>query len=213
MNTATISAKYLPLLGEFRANKDDVRYYLQAISIEPHEESGAYIVSTDGHRIVVIHDEFAMADNNFLVNPSKIIIRESKSAKTAHFIDDRCELIDEDGKFNVSAPAPIVDAKYIDWRALLPADDVKAEPASIDPGIMAAISKAPFGDGEKSAFIYMRQDKPCIIRFPLLPEILILIMPMNCQKVAFRPEWAKKRKGKTEEQMGFELINNSAEEE
>ena len=57
---AIISARYLPLLGEFRA-KADARYYLEGIYIEPHEADGAYLVATDGHRLCVIHDESAQA--------------------------------------------------------------------------------------------------------------------------------------------------------
>lgn len=209
---AIIAAKYLPLLGEFRATPDEVRYYLQGIYIEPHESAGAYLVATDGHRIVVVHDENAECDAPVLVNPDKIVIRESKKAEHADFDGRCCDLQDSEEQFILRAPAPLLDAKFPDWRSLVPTDDIVCEPGSIDPGLMAAISKAPFGDGPKNASIYVRQDRPCVVRFPTLPEIFILIMPMKYPAMRSNPEWIRKRrKDASPQQDGFDLVGADVE--
>ena len=205
---AIISAKYLPLLGAFRANDDDVRVYLQCLHIEPHEDAGAYLVATDGHRMVVVHDEEAQVDGSMLINPAKLIIRESKHAKLADFDGLNCDLQDEEEKFLMSAPAPRSEASYPDWRLIMPEGDISTEPGSIDPGLLAAISKAPFGDNSKNACIYIRQDKPCVVRFPSLPEIFVLIMPQRYPAMRSNPEWIGKRKRQPrEEQMAFGLTS------
>lgn len=209
---AIIAAKYLPILGEFRAPSDEVRYYLQGIYIEPHESAGAYLCATDGHRFVVVHDESAVIDRPMLVNPDKIIIRESKKAALADFDGSCVDLQDEDEKFLLRAPAPLLDAKFPDWRSLIPSEDIVCEPGSIDPSLMAAISKAPFGDGHKNACIYTRQDKPCIVRFPSLPEIFVLVMPMNHPAMRSNPEWiVRRKKGTPPQQGGFDLVGANVE--
>lgn len=208
---AIIAAKYLPILGEFRANTDEVRYYLQGIYIEPHESQGAYLCATDGHRFVVVHDESAVIDRPMLVNPDKIIIRESKKATLADFDGTCVDLQDEDERFMLRAPAPLMDAAFPDWRSLIPAEDIVCEPGSIDPALMAAISKAPFGDGSKNACIYTRQDRPCIVRFPTLPEIFVLVMPMRTPAMRSNPEWiGRRRKQPSPQQEGFDLTGAEA---
>lgn len=36
--------------------KEETRYYLTGVRIEPHHEKGALLVATDGHRLICIHD-------------------------------------------------------------------------------------------------------------------------------------------------------------
>ena len=210
---AIISAKYLPLLGEFRARTDEIRYYLQGVFIEPHESVGAYLCATDGHRFVVVHDEEAVIETAMLVNPTKLVIRESKHARLADFDGRGVDLQDDEEEFLLRAPAPLIDARFPDWRSLIPAEDIVCEPGSIDPGLMAAISKAPFGDGENSACIYARQDKPCVVRFPSLPEIFVLVMPMRYPAIRSNPEWINKRRksGPAPQQQGFDLTGGDCE--
>jgi DNA polymerase III beta subunit-like protein len=212
---AIFAAKYLPILGEFRAPQDEVRYYLQGIYIEPHESEGAYLVATDGHRFVVVHDETAQVDAPMLVNPSKLIVRESRHANLADFDGKCCDLQDDEEQFILRAPAPLVDGKFPDWRSIIPAGDITCEPGSIDPSLMAAISKAPFGDGApKTACLYVREDKPCIVRFPSLPEIFVLVMPMRFPAMQSNPTWIRKRrKDVPPQQEGFELAGADVEAE
>lgn len=36
---------------------EETRYYLNGVHVTPHHEKGAVLVATDGHRLIVIHDE------------------------------------------------------------------------------------------------------------------------------------------------------------
>lgn len=215
-NTATpkraiFAAKYLQLLGAFRARPDDVRYYLRGIFIEPHESSGAYIAATDGYKFVVIHDANAVASEAMLVDPDKIIFRESKHAVLADFDGKACDLQNEGEHFMLRAPAPTIDAKFPDWRTLIPTDEINCEPGSIDPSLLAAISKAPFNERGRDACIYTRQDKPCVVRFPSLPEIFVLVMPTRTPALGSNPEWIKRKsKAPSPQQSGFDLGSNTS---
>lgn len=210
VNTGTrafIAAKYLPLLGEFRAPSDEVRFYLQGIYIEPREAGGVYLCATDGHRLVIVHDENGEADGPMLVNPDKLIIAQSKRAEIADFDGKVCDLMDDQEHFLLRAPAPAMEASFPDWRSLIPIEEIVCEPGAIDPALMVAISKAPFGDGPRNATIYTRQDRPCVVRFPSLPEIFVLVMPMNYPAMRSSPDWVRKpRKGTPPQQSGFDLV-------
>lgn len=207
---AVIQAKYLPLLGEFRAKDREVRYYLRGIYIEPHETDGAYLVATDGHRIVVVHDEHAEVDLPMLVDPGALIIRESKSATLAEFDGVCASLLDEHEALVMRAPARLIDGTFPDWRGVIPQGDLDCAPGAIDPDLMKAISKAPFPGKTRSACVYVQQDKPCVVRFPSLPEVFVLIMPMTVPAVPSRPEWMhKRRRGPAPEQNAFNLVGGT----
>jgi len=48
-------------------SRDDTRYYLNGVSIEPHPEQGAIMVSTDGHRMLIAHDEDGHCEEKIIV--------------------------------------------------------------------------------------------------------------------------------------------------
>jgi hypothetical protein len=48
-------AKYLKMLYPFMAQRD-IRYYLNAIHIEPHADGGAILCATNGHMMLIIRD-------------------------------------------------------------------------------------------------------------------------------------------------------------
>lgn len=59
--TAIINAKYYSEAGAF-TSKEESRYTLRAIRIEPHPEGGAVIVATDGHTLGLFYDADAICD-------------------------------------------------------------------------------------------------------------------------------------------------------
>lgn len=169
-------------------------------------------MATDGARMVVVHDEEAQVFAPMLLNPEPLIIRESKRALFADFEGGKCELQDEDEAFLLSARAPSIDGKFPDWRSLVPTESFECTPGALDPELLTAIRKAPFGDKRQNAMIYVRQDKPCVIRFPSLPEIFALVMPMTYPAMTSKPEWIKKR-SKTKAPAQNELTLEGADTE
>ncbi|WP_443698731.1 DNA polymerase III subunit beta family protein [Pseudomonas sp.] len=67
---ARVNPKYFAAMALFMA-KQDVRYYLNGISVEPHPDGGAIIVATDGHRLAVIHDPDGWCSKQFIVGGIK----------------------------------------------------------------------------------------------------------------------------------------------
>lgn len=54
-------------LAHMAISKEETRYYLNGVHIEPHPVRGAILVATDGHRMVVIHDADAECDEDVIV--------------------------------------------------------------------------------------------------------------------------------------------------
>lgn len=209
---AIISARYLPLLGEFRA-KRDVRYYLEGIYIEPHETTGAYLVATDGHRLCVIHDEAAQIDAPMLLNPAPLIFQEAKNAWLADFDRRKCELQDEAEQFIMSALAPMIEAAYPEWRGVVPTVEGDHTPGALNHALIQAISKAPWGRGNSKAamFHFSGEDRAATIRLPDLPEILIVIAPQRHDAMQRTPGWFRKRPGSTVAQQPLELTGGDVD--
>lgn len=72
----------LVILSAFAA-KDDVRGYLNGFHIKPHpEQRGVILTATDGHRLVTIHDEYGLADDQYILPISKEFLAASKKTRT-----------------------------------------------------------------------------------------------------------------------------------
>lgn len=68
--TTCIRASYARLAMTAMAQLD-IRFYLQGILVEPRKEGGAFIVATDGHRMMVIIDKDAKCDERIILKPDK----------------------------------------------------------------------------------------------------------------------------------------------
>lgn len=50
------------------ASKEETRYYLRGVYVEPHHVKGVTMVATDGHKLIVLHDESGVADESAIIN-------------------------------------------------------------------------------------------------------------------------------------------------
>ncbi|HBO9211544.1 TPA: hypothetical protein L5D58_006534, partial [Pseudomonas aeruginosa] len=112
---ARAKAHYLAAVSLFMAH-NDVRYYLNGISIEPASQGGVLLIATNGHHIGVMHDPDGWASNKIIISPSKALVAglKKRNAGTA-FIYERAGVISDS-----------------DWPA---PDDVK-QFAPFDPGTL-----------------------------------------------------------------------------
>jgi hypothetical protein len=69
MKTEKLNLYYLGLASLFAAKSSDARYMLASVHAEPcKNDKGAYIVATDGHRLVVYHDKGAYLNEPILLS-------------------------------------------------------------------------------------------------------------------------------------------------
>src|SRR5690606_12660465 len=63
---ARVNPKYFAAI-ELYAAKNDIRYYLNGVRIEPHPQQGAVIVATNGYRLAAIHDPDGWCEEPIIV--------------------------------------------------------------------------------------------------------------------------------------------------
>ncbi|HEN8721178.1 TPA: hypothetical protein U8215_000825 [Pseudomonas aeruginosa] len=92
---ARAKAHYLAAVSLFMAH-NDVRYYLNGISIEPASQGGVLLIATNGHHIGVMHDPDGWAGNKIIISPSKALVAglKKRNAGTA-FIYERAGVISD----------------------------------------------------------------------------------------------------------------------
>jgi hypothetical protein len=134
--SAIINAKYYAEAGAF-TSKEESRYTLRAIRIEPHPEGGAVIVATDGHTMGVFYDAEAICDKPCQIEFKKEIARfcepSTQKDKTAFIrlmqIEDDLTIVetlngssyDEDPMSRIVRFFEVhAQGKFPDWRMVLP---------------------------------------------------------------------------------------------
>jgi len=130
-----VSARAIAALLPF-ASKDETRYYLNGIKIEPARADfgGVLLIATDGHKLAVVHDLLGQTDGEHIVSiPSGLSRLLGRSAtrtalKTrAHFIGNAVHLVDEDFPDTLDATEPTehhlftgygpdIEGDYPAWR-------------------------------------------------------------------------------------------------
>lgn len=169
-------------LASMAMSTEATRYYLAGVHIQPHAVKGVTLVSTDGYRLVCIHDESGHADESAIVHLTPDALKMCKRQKAGvRTLDIQMETLAK-GSASVydtyptpeetaaSVPAErreivgispgncIVDGTFPDWRCVLPAIDF-AKPA------FATYSGAYLGDfgklGTDLAAHFNGSHQPC----------------------------------------------------
>ncbi|MBN49948.1 MAG: hypothetical protein CMN85_10435 [Spongiibacteraceae bacterium] len=142
---ARIQARHLAAAMVIAA-KDDIRYYLNGVCIEPAPDGGILLVSTDGHRLLVIHDPDGFASEQFILprNPdlirvcnksslpngsqrdmkrvSRIVVRGGLAYAVNNCFDLESPEFDPTTT-NCAWPFNPIDGRFADWRRVLAESD------------------------------------------------------------------------------------------
>lgn len=219
---ARVNPKYLAAISLFAA-KNDVRYYLNGVSIEPHPDGGAVIVATDGRRLAAIHDPEGMATKKLIIEtPAPELMKALKMKSYQKFlkpescwIAERCAVVTWDGfeKTNggqkivpepfgtnaiVTAKSQLIDAKYPDWRRLMPterSEKIESLPA-VNPKYLGDLNAAAEILGIKYPCVRLEgrgETLSVIARMhagDLLDRFIGIIMPMKADPIpTILPSW------------------------
>ena len=131
-----INAKYYSEAGAF-TSKEESRYVLRAIRVEPHPEGGAVIIATDGHTLGLFYDEQGICTEPVQVEYrpeiAKFCEAKGKTDKTACMrlmqIEDDLTIIetlsgasyDEDPMSRIVRFFEVhAQGQFPDWRMVLP---------------------------------------------------------------------------------------------
>lgn len=218
-----VDAKKFAAAALFRS-KEETRYYLNGVYIEPHPDGGVIMVATNGHQMAVIHDESGEANAPFICKasqqfytacakkPADVLKRPGQIHFVGHVANLVCEGFDGDpsiiGDCHIEVEyAPDIDGTYPDWRRVLPTIDTQPTiPDLVGPyfGINAEyvtdFAKAlKILTGVKSAKIITMtvQDRgaPIAITSETCREFLGVLMPAReASERPTLPAWLKEQK-------------------
>lgn len=192
------SPAYVPLLSRVMA-RGDIRYYLNGIRVEPSEKGGVYLVATNGHCMVIIHDKHGVFEGDpshyasLRLTPWMVTACKSRDAKTyaARVLLDgkRLSLGTDFGmehsptEIFVQAGDPIVNGAFPSWRRLLPDFD-KLESGGFAGGAVNVelLSYFAVRNGDFSSIRLWQQAgaggyDPTFIQMCDMPEALGIVMP------------------------------------
>jgi hypothetical protein len=161
-----VNAKLFEIAHRF-ASKGDSRYYLEGVHIEAAPEGGAFLVATDGHRMMVVHDSEASApERPLIMQASALALKACKAKESARIIigNGGGEIVTDEGQSLASGIAEI-DGTFVDWRRVVPVALPEDGPsAPFRPSYVSDFAKAAIDlgklNGWRTGMVSMRQEGP-----------------------------------------------------
>lgn len=146
---ASIAARYYREAGAF-VTKEQGRYTLCAIRLEPHPKKGVVIVATNGHTMGIFHDVGGKCDEPFnllwkewvsstCLDGRLLVVNEDRSVSV---IRKKYEEVVEARFLDLIADAP--DIQFPNWRTVLP-EPCTAPAISFNPQYLEACNLAEAG--------------------------------------------------------------------
>lgn len=188
---------------------EETRYYLNGVHICAHPDGGAYLVATDGHRMLVGCDEGATFDwpgsDSVIVRPDKKLLAAAKTS--ARQEEPNRIAIEYGATVSVLMPGDddtstasfaglLIDGTFPDWRRVIPTVDKYKHAACqcfnarylADFGTAARIMT-----GQKEALISTLandEHSPALVDLGV-PNLFGVLMPIRKSNDPARPAWLK----------------------
>ncbi|HEX7072726.1 MAG TPA: hypothetical protein VF226_01690 [Hyphomicrobiaceae bacterium] len=212
-----ISADTLAAVAPFIC-REEVRYYLNGVYVEPHRDGGVIVTATDGHTLATCRDENGSADRDWICSVPPVIrsaaLRggKGKSApKTVHFIGSAAHVLSEvDDSYDASTPgpmhlatayAPAIDGTFPDWRRAAPGVVTHLDGAgfSLNPHYFTRFAEAGKALGAHGVTLLLGKtpNDPIGVRVGNCQRFFGLVMPMRFVSdeqpvgMPLLPEWCR----------------------
>lgn len=197
-------------------SKEETRYYLNGVSIEPNPNGpGAMLISTDGHRMVVIHDHEGICDTKIIVKVPQYALALCKSGR--RLTNERRVLtvdrkassatvaVEHIGKSGAAERTDmlastynvVIDGTFPDWRNVAPkAADKPIGAAGFNSRYLAELAR--FGSElgasvgrEGMYFLCEGKDgiEPVVVRFSGVANAFAVLMPMRIDYAPGLPDF------------------------
>ncbi len=189
--SAKVNANLFRIVAGF-VSSEETRYYLQGVLIQRHPVKGVFLVATDGHRMMVAHDETGLTTlDDVIVKLDKNTLTACKSARNE--TADRALVVEGDGTVRVqtgdenaipvvTAYKAIVDGTYPDWQRVARPNIDTPSPAAFNGQYLADFGKAAKElSGSKSGHLHITgvSDGPALLRFGGVDNAYGVLMPLR----------------------------------
>jgi hypothetical protein len=114
-------------------SKEETRYYLCGVYVEPHAVKGVTLVTTDGHRLLCLYDETGHADESAIIALTPNALKECKPGKHQQrflTIDGanatiNAGVVTKGGEIELGDAIAVsvkcrIDGTFPDWRRVVP---------------------------------------------------------------------------------------------
>jgi hypothetical protein len=187
-----INGQYYVEAGEF-VTKEESRYSLDALRIEPHPDGGAVIVATDGHTLCVFYDEFATCSEAITIKFQEELV---PFLKTAHEwqqsrlrcvrITDTTEILDAQhdhdtgyklSKLVATFPGGQIESPvFPNWRPVLPTSAPERRIDFNSEYLRRCALNHPYAN---ITMWHTDEEKQAIVRAPNRADFVAIIMPIK----------------------------------
>lgn len=171
-------------------SRDDLRYYLNGVYIEPHAKQGAVLTATDGTVLFSIYDPEGVCER-------AAIVELPKGAMTAKQIEGQVE-VSAEGIFRhrtyISEETCLIDATYPDYRRICRAWVGKhSHPAAVHTGKLAVFLRIArlLRQGESNLRLINGESEadPALIMIGDVKNAFGLLMPMRVDELPKQFDW------------------------
>lgn len=194
-------AKYLPSLLVFMA-KNDIRYYLNGISIRKHPEGGIVLAATDGNRMLLIRDASGSVDEDLIFRATPAMAVFCRKPDTVIRIDretQRLTIFQKEEKLYLLPGKCLVEGMFPDYKRVVPnfADLKLAVAGHLNTKYLADAALAhpgiPTKRGEKMTIRLWQasSEGAIVVEYNGFPEYCAVIMTMRCDVVEPMTAWHK----------------------
>ena len=189
-------------------SKEETRYYLQGVYVQPHPVMGAFLVSTDGHGLIVVYDRSAIVTEAAIV---KLTPDALKACKPGARDTDDMRLISNGEELPLEVKSGEktialsydwkVDGTYPDWQRVCPSHIEKPTAAHFNPVLLARMTKVGEElehDNKRAArpmTIIANGQGPALVHFNF-PDAFGVLMPVRSMRdydEAKIPAWVNER--------------------
>jgi len=204
----TINSRLVAAVAQFRA-KQDIRYYLCGVYVEPIPTGGALIVATNGHALGLWRDKTATVERAAILrtDPELVAACANKDAKILQIIDDRLTVVDKKGFELFVQPKREkweLEGTYPNWRRVIPetGEELKLFDA-LNPNLVSTVEQALKIGTNGARFSGITFNQPAANGAILVTsnsqaaqDFLAVIMPLR-ESVSTKPKWIEELKAAT----------------
>lgn len=206
-----INARFVAAICEFKA-KNDIRYYLNGVYVEPLPTGGAVIVATNGYVMGVWRDVSAIVERPAILRIGKKLREAFTECADGRLslVADQLVVFAKKSEYYIQPNSEkdgnklgweIEYAKYPCWKKVFPDERQTGPQGTFNAKYIKPICKAlKIAGGSLSTGIAMRQASEyegIFVACSNQPDFAAIIMPMRDDKYGIYPAWINESKAPT----------------
>lgn len=191
-------------------SKEETRYYLNGVYVEPHPQGGVTLTTTDGHRLLSLYDENGFADESAIIRLDVKLCKSKRyysrfisietGSDSATILEGTGDVYDPDVFAPVATEYKVrIDGTFPDYRRCVPQTPDMANLAAPnfngsyvgDFGAVGRELSIHFNAGKTGTMRVLSSDAsgPCLILWPAVSQAFGVLMPMRAADTCDAPSW------------------------